>query len=77
MRSLEAKGILIASGFLRDSVFNGGLAILRADDAAAATKIMSDDPFAVNGLIHSVIVREWQPTIGAYAEDFDTEFPHS
>jgi Uncharacterized protein conserved in bacteria len=77
MRELEAKGVLIASGFLRDATFNGALAILRADSAADARKMLSDDPFAINGLIHSIIVREWQPTIGAYAEEFDTDFPHS
>ncbi|MSS83984.1 hypothetical protein FYJ24_04225 [Actinomycetaceae bacterium WB03_NA08] len=77
MRTLEDQGILLASGFLRDATFNGALVILRADSAQHATQLLADDPFSVNGLIHSVIVREWQPTIGDYAEEFDTTFPHS
>ena len=77
MRELEAQGVLIASGFLRDATFNGALAILRADSAADARRLLSNDPFALSDLIHSIVVREWQPTIGAFAEDFDTDFPHS
>lgn len=77
LRVLENQGILLASGFLRDAVFNGAMLILRADSAQHADSLLSEDPFSTNGLIHSVVIREWQPTIGSYAEKFDTQFPHS
>lgn len=77
LRDLEEQGVLLASGFLRDTIFNGALIILRAESAAEAREILTPDPFATNGLIHSVQVRQWLPTFGPYAKDFDKEFPSS
>ena len=77
LRELEAAGILVTSGFLRDAVFQGALIILRADSAHDAEMMLADDPFNQNGLIHSVQVREWQPTVGVLAEGFDRVFPTS
>ncbi len=77
LRGLESDGVLLASGFLRDAIFNGALIILRADSAAHANELMTQDPFITNGLIHSIKIREWHPTLGPYAEGFDVEFPSS
>lgn len=77
LRKLQTQKILVSSGFLRDAVFDGALIILRADSASHARELLADDPFNTNGLIHSVLVREWQPTLGEHAENFDTEFPAS
>lgn len=77
LRGLQDREILVASGFLRDATFNGALIILHADSAAAARDILAGDPFNTNGLIHSIKTREWHPTLGAYADDFDTQFPAS
>lgn len=77
LRELQNQGILVASGFLRDAVFNGALIILRATSATHAAELLAGDPFATNGLINSVIVREWNPTLGDYAGEFDKEFPSS
>lgn len=77
LRTLQSQGALVASGFLRDAVFSGAMIILRADSASAAREMLAPDPFATNGLIHSVVVREWHPTLGEFADAFDTEFPAS
>lgn len=77
LRRLQDGGNLVASGFLRDSVFDGAMLILRAETAQDATALLNDDPFVTNGLIHSLRVREWHPTLGDLADDFDKTFPPS
>ncbi len=75
LRGLKDAGNLVASGFLRDSLFDGAMLILRANSAQEARDLLEDDPFAANGLIHSLLVREWHPTLGDLADEFDTTFP--
>ncbi|MFT0763392.1 YciI family protein [Scrofimicrobium sp. R131] len=77
LRRLQDQGNLVASGFLRDAVFNGALLILNAETAQQATALLNEDPFVTNGLIHSFQVREWHPTLGYLADDFDKTFPAS
>ncbi len=77
LRSLQSKGNLVASGFLRDAVFDGAMLILRAGTAQQAAELLNDDPFVTNGLIHSLRVREWHPTLGDLADEFDKTFPTS
>ncbi len=77
LRELNAKGDLIASGFLRDAMTTDALIIMRADSATAALSTLEGDPFFVNGFILERRAREWTPTIGDHAEEFDTEFPVS
>lgn len=77
LRELQAENILLAAGFLRDAVFDGALLIVRADSAAEVQALLERDPFEINGLIHSVQIREWEPTFGTYSKGFDREFPSS
>ncbi len=77
LRRLQDQGNLVASGFLRDSVFDGAMLILRAETAKYAKDLLDEDPFVTNGLIHSLKVREWHPTLGDLAADFDRTFPSS
>lgn len=78
LRSLNELGVLVASGFLRDDTMNeGALIVLRAPNAKAALALVEDDPFNRAGFITQRRVREWTPTIGEHAEDFDTQFPIS
>jgi len=78
LRGLHDRGVLVASGFLRDDTMNeGALIVLRAPNARAALALVEDDPFNQAGFITDRRVREWTPTIGEHAEDFDTEFPIS
>lgn len=77
LRGLEQDGVLIATGFLRDASFKGALMLLRAENAHAVEAILDRDPFSQNGLVHSVKIREWEPTLGDYAKGFDRSFPYS
>lgn len=77
LRELNTKGDLLASGFLRDAMSTDAMIIMRADSAADALATLEEDPFFVNGFILERRAREWTPTIGAHAEEFDTEFPFS
>ncbi|QWW20527.1 hypothetical protein I6B53_05565 [Schaalia sp. 19OD2882] len=77
LRDLNAKGVLVASGWLREGSEEGALIILHADSAAAAAAHLEEDPFNVQGFIVQRRVREWIPTIGEGAEGFDTDFPIS
>ena len=78
LRGLHEKGALVASGFLRDDTMNeGALIVLRASSAKEALALVDDDPFNQAGFNTNRRVREWTPTIGEHAEDFDTQFPIS
>lgn len=77
LRSLQDKGYLLASGFLRDAMFDGAMLIIQAANAQEAGSLLNDDPFVTNGLIHSMRVREWHPTLGELADEFDRTFPPS
>ncbi|MFC7580480.1 YciI family protein [Schaalia naturae] len=78
LRGLHEQGILVASGFLRDDAMNeGALLVLRAPNARRALSLLDGDPFNQAGFIVERRVREWTPTIGEHADDFDTEFPIS
>lgn len=77
MRELQEKGLLLASGFLTDAMFDGAMMILRADSAQAAESLLEGDAFYDSGLMEDLVVRSWSPTLGVEAPDFDTEFPVS
>ena len=77
LRELEAQGNLLASGFFRDSAFDGAMLIVKADTAEQALALLENDPFATDDLVENVRVRLWVPTLGPYAQDFDTAFPIS
>lgn len=77
LRKLEDQGMLISSGFLTDATYDGAMLIVRADNSADALKLLEEDPFRLNDLIEDVSARQWIPTIGVHAEDFDVKFPTS
>ena len=63
MRSLQEKKLLVAAGPLLRT--NGGMAIVRAPDQAAADAILSADPAVVNGTFEGS-ASEWLPVFGAF-----------
>ncbi len=67
LRALHEAGGLIVSGPLpaSDDAPAGALLLLQADDVAAATSSIDDDPFRREGLIAERTVREWLPVIGS------------
>lgn len=77
LRGLFEDGTLVTSGFLRDAMHEGALLILRAPSARAALALLDGDPFRRSGFILERRVREWTPTFGDLAGDFDTDFPPS
>lgn len=74
LRQLESQGKLVSSGFFKDASYDGAMLIVRATSASEATSLLEEDPFSLNGLIEDVRARQWIPTIGDHAEDFDVEF---
>lgn len=77
LRGLEKAGNLVSAGFFKDAGFDGAMLLLQADSAQEALDLLKDDPFSTNGLIEDVKARQWIPTVGQFAEDFDTSFPIS
>ncbi len=75
LRDLKNQGKLVSSGFFRDAEYDGAMLIVHADSAQEALALLDQDPFSLNGLIEDVAARQWIPTIGDHAEDFDVDFP--
>lgn len=69
LSALHEAGGLIVSGPLpaSDGAPGGALLLLDAEDAAAATSSIDEDPFRREGLITERTVREWLPVIGSLA----------
>jgi uncharacterized protein YciI len=56
----ERKKLAFAGPFLdSDGKPNGTMAVIEAEDQAAAEKIAASDPYAKAGLFHSVEIRQW------------------
>ncbi|MFF0487811.1 YciI family protein [Nocardia sp. NPDC004068] len=66
LSGLVDQGVVVTSGPYPDG--SGALIIVRAEDADAVTKTLTQDPFAREGLIESVRFVEWQPVMGALVE---------
>ena len=69
LSDLQQRGDLIVCGPLvsPEGDPTGGLLIVVAADAAAAGRLVDDDPYAHAGLITQRTVREWNPIIGTLA----------
>ena len=67
--ALNEAGSVIASGPLpaTEDAAAGALILVEADDAAAATALLDQDPFRREGLVAERTVREWLPVIGSLA----------
>ena len=65
LSGLVDQGAVRSSGPYPDG--SGALIIVEADDAAAVTARMAEDPFAKSGLIENVRVNEWAPVFGTFA----------
>jgi uncharacterized protein len=65
LRSQVDSGNLLSSGAYPDGT--GALIIAVADDLPAAQQLMSADPFLKAGVVDSVQIVEWKPTMGVFA----------
>jgi uncharacterized protein len=57
LRSLLDQGKLMQSGPFTDD--SGALIIYEADDISEAQVLLSNDPFALNGIIVGAEIKEW------------------
>ncbi|MEV0292789.1 YciI family protein [Nocardia sp. NPDC050710] len=58
-------GTLLSSGPYPDG--SGALLLFRAEDETALKDLLTQDPFAREGLIDAVRTVEWLPVMGAFA----------
>jgi len=61
LRGLLEAGKLVESGPFADG--SGALMIYEVDDLAAAQEQLANDPYAINGIIATVSINEWNVTI--------------
>ncbi len=61
LATLKANGQLAASGPFTDD--SGALIVYEAASAAEAEKILKGDPFSLNGIFVSYVLRPWNPVI--------------
>lgn len=59
---------LLASGPFSGSPQRAALLIMSCPDRAALDELIASDPFAIEGLIENMTVREWDPIFGAFNE---------
>lgn len=65
-------GAVRASGPFTDVIGTGVLAamiVVRADDETAARAVIASDPFMRHGVTEDLVVRPWNPFIGAFAAE--------
>ena len=66
LRDRVADDTVLASGSLPDSPVKAALLIMAAPDRPALDALIATDPFAIQGLIENMTVREWDPIFGAF-----------
>ncbi len=58
-------GSLIASGPFGGQDVKSALLIMNAPDRSYLEGVIATDPFAIEGLIENMVIREWDPIFGA------------
>jgi uncharacterized protein YciI len=69
LHQLVAAGSLRASGPLKGTTLRSGFLIFTAPDRAAIAAMVARDPFAIEGLIETLTITEWDPLFGAFAAE--------
>lgn len=69
LRSLVEAGSLRASGPFVDVSPPAALLIFAAASEAEVRDLLDSDPFGQQGIVASVEVTQWDPVIGAFADD--------
>ncbi len=57
----------------RGDLMNGTLLVVEADDIAAVSEFVADDPYSQAGVFQSVEIRSWAWTLGAPANAVSRE----
>lgn len=63
-----ADGSLLASGPLGTAGVKSALLVMTASDRPTLDRLIATDPFAIEGLIGNITIREWDPIFGAFNE---------
>ena len=66
LQDLLAEGSLLASGPFTGEPEKAALLLIEAPDRIALDALIARDPFAEQGLIAGLTVREWDPIFGAF-----------
>jgi uncharacterized protein YciI len=75
LKELVAAGALRASGPLKGTPLRSGFLIFTAPDRAAVEGLVARDPFAIEGLIETLTIIEWDPLFGAFAAESSGHLP--
>jgi uncharacterized protein len=75
LKGLVAAGSLRASGRLIGTKLRSGFLIFTVPDRAAVEALVAADPFAVEGLIETLTIIEWDPLFGAFAAESTGHLP--
>ncbi len=75
LKELVAAGSLRASGRLIGTRLRSGFLIFTVADRTKAEALVAADPFAVEGLIESLTITEWDPLFGAFAAESSGHLP--
>lgn len=77
LQELLANHTLRASGPLPGTPLRSALLILSVADREEAIAIVEKDPYAIEGLIESMTVMEWNPIFGTYRDEASAYVPES
>jgi uncharacterized protein YciI len=75
LKDLVAVGSLRASGPLIGAPLRSGFLIFTVPDRAKVEALVAVDPFAVERLIESLTITEWDPLFGAFAAESSGRLP--
>lgn len=64
LKELIDKGSLIASGPMPGSKKRAGFLVMKGENQDQIEKLISEDPFAIEGLICDLWIAEWDPLFG-------------
>ena len=74
LQKLIAEGILLASGPLKGTELRTGFLVIKAESREAVEAIVAGDPFAIEDLIVTLTIEEWDPLFGAFAAESSKTF---
>jgi uncharacterized protein YciI len=75
LRDLIAAGSLRTSGPLIGTPLRSGFLIFTVPDRTEVEALVAADPFAVENLIESLAISEWDPLFGAFAAESSGHLP--
>ena len=65
LADLQRQKVLVSSGPYTDG--HGALLLVEGTDPDSVKQLVTQDPFAVEGLIENIVVTEWKPVMGTFA----------